>query len=243
MKIYEVVRFYTFPFMPALMGVVRKDIKRLLKRISPNPEILDVGGRKSPYSIGLPIRLSLLDIPRETDVQKKLNLGVTDDILRILKKSRSNIADLILEDMTNTSLKAESYDAVICVEVIEHVENDTKFVENIHKVVKRGGWAYFTTPNGDYIRNVPPNFNPDHKRHYEKKQLEKLLLVYFDRVDVWYAVKTGKFRRMGLPGYTLKRPFKTIKSIIGNIINRYQSKGLNNISKGTAHLIAVGYKN
>ena len=241
-KIYELIRIITFPFMPALLGVVRKDVKTLIHGMKTSPKILDVGGRKSPYTIGLPISITLLDVPRETELQKNLNLGITDQELLNIKKTRSNISELILEDMTETSLKSESFDAVICVEVIEHVDKDLLFVENIHKVIKPGGWAYFTTPNGDYIKNVLPNYNPDHKRHYEKKQLEQLLLTYFNKVEIRYAVKTGKYRRMGLPGYTLKRPIRTLKSIFGNFVNKLQSKGLSNSSKGTAHLIAIGYK-
>lgn len=219
------------------------DLKNLLGRSADRKvSVLDVGGRKSPYTIGLPMEVTLLDIPRESETQEKLNLGLTSKILKSVKKNRSNVTNFILQDMTRTTLSPNTFDAIVCVEVIEHVANDEDFVKNIAMVVKPGGWAYFTTPNGDYIKNEPPHFNPDHKRHYKRSELEVLLKKHFERVEVVYAIKTGKFRVIGLPGYTIKRPIRTLKSIVGNWINRIESRNLDHQSDGTAHLIATVYK-
>jgi 2-polyprenyl-3-methyl-5-hydroxy-6-metoxy-1,4-benzoquinol methylase len=144
--------------------------------------------------------------------------------------------------MTASTLPDAAYDAVVCIEVIEHVETDDVFVKNIAKVIKKGGWAYFTTPNGDYIKNEGPGKNPDHVRHYTRKELQTLLEKYFTTADVHYGVKTGKYRVQGLKSYSLKRPIGTLNSIYSNIINRMQSKGVENTSRETAHLIAIGYK-
>jgi len=243
---YEFMRWATFPIMPTHLVTVRNDIKHLLKShkktVQQKISVLDVGGRKSPYTINLPAKITLLDVPQESGTREELNLGFTNDILANIKKIRSNISDVIIQDMTKSTLPDESYDAVVCIEVIEHVEEDDIFIKNIAKVVRKGGWAYFTTPNGDFIKNVGPNKNPDHVRHYTKVQLQTLLEKYFDKVEVRYAIKTGKFRVWGLKSFKLKRPVAIIKTIIGNIVNRFQSKGVANTSEKTAHLIAVGYK-
>lgn len=243
MTLYELKRLVTYPLMSAFLVRVRNDLKALAasgqgKRLS----VLDVGGRKSPYTIGLAMDVTILDIPRESEVQKELNLGLTEGILKSIQKNRSNVVDLVLEDMTRTTLPPHAYDAVVCVEVIEHVPNDRDFVKNIAMVVKKGGWAYFTTPNGDYIKNEPPNYNPDHLRHYKKVDLEHLLQQYFDDVVVLYAIKTGKFRVWGLPGYSVKRPLRTIKAIVGNVLNRWESKYHKDQKQRSAHLIAIAYK-
>src|SRR5690606_20970990 len=131
---------------------VRNDIKLLIKSSKASLKevsILDVGGRKSPYTINLPAKITLLDVPQESGTKEALNLGFTEDILTKIQKKRSNIHDLIVQDMTQTTLPDASYDAVVCVEVIEHVAADEAFVKNIAKVIQAGGWAYFTTPNGD----------------------------------------------------------------------------------------------
>lgn len=242
---YEFFRWLTFPIMTTHLVTVRKDIKRLLKQSkfkSKQVSVLDVGGRNSPYTICLPTEITLLDVPQEEGTREELNLGFTSDILNNIKKRRSNIKDVVIQDMTKSTLPDASYDAVVSIEVIEHVLEDEKFVENIAKVIREGGWAYFTTPNGDYIKNEGPGSNPDHVRHYTRQELEHLLKKYFKDVDVHYAVKTGKHRVRGLKSFKLSNPIGIIKTIASNIINRIESKGVENTSQKTAHLIAIGYK-
>ena len=231
--------------MTVHLQTVRRDLKKLLKssRISGEPRtILDVGGRKSPYTIGLPVNVILLDVPQEEGSKKELNLGFTDAILKTIKQKRSNISDLVIQDMTKSTLIDESYDAVTCIEVIEHVSEDESFVANISKVIKTGGWAYFTTPNGDFIKNEGPGKNPDHIRHYTKDELQRLLKRHFDKVEVHYAVKTGKYRVMSLKGFDIKNPLSILKTIYGNFVNQLQSRNLEKKAFKTAHLVAIGYK-
>ncbi|MBU2939584.1 class I SAM-dependent methyltransferase [Lacinutrix sp. C3R15] len=242
---YEYMRWFTFSLMPTHLVTVRNNIKQLLKEHKKGktiPDVLDVGGRKSPYTINLPANVTLLDVPQEEGTREALNLGFTKDILTTIQKKRSNIKDVVIEDMTKSTLPDASYDAVVCIEVIEHVVEDDVFVKNIAKVIDKGGWAYFTTPNGDYIKNEGPNKNPDHVRHYTRLELQTLLEKYFDSVDVHYGVKTGKYRVQGLKSYSVKRPIQTLQSIFSNIINRMQSKDVADTEEETAHLIAIGYK-
>ncbi|WP_197022132.1 bifunctional 2-polyprenyl-6-hydroxyphenol methylase/3-demethylubiquinol 3-O-methyltransferase UbiG [Sediminibacter sp. Hel_I_10] len=242
---YELLRWLTFPVMTVHLQTVRRDVRHLvksLKKTRRSVSILDVGGRKSPYTIGLSASITLLDVPQEQGTKQDLNLGFTESILKTIQKKRSNISDLIIQDMTTSTLTDASYDAVTCIEVIEHVPNDEDFVANISKVIKPGGWAYFTTPNGDFIKNEGPDRNMDHVRHYTKSELQSLLDRYFKKVEVRYAVKTGTYRVMGLKGIKASNPLGIIKTASANIINGFQSKGLENTSMETAHLIAVAYK-
>ena len=224
------------------MQTVHRDIKRLVAndRRSFKPlSILDVGGRKSPYTIGINADITLLDVPQEAGTKSELNLGFTEAILKNIQKKRSNIRDLIIQDMTTSTLKEASFDAVVCIEVIEHIEDDEAFVKNIAKVLKKGGWAYFTTPNGDFIKNEGPDKNPDHVRHYTKESLHNLLNRYFDKVEIYYAVATGKHRVMGLRTFNIYKPIDLIKSIVSNFINAQESKNVSRRMEGTAHLVAI----
>lgn len=240
---YEFMRWATFSIMPTHLVTVRNDIKRLIKSYNKKGKIsvLDVGGRKSPYTINLSANITLLDVPQESGTREELNLGFTSNILNTIQKKRSNIKDVVVQDMTKSKIQNESYDAVVCIEVIEHVEEDDIFVKNISKVIKKGGWVYFTTPNGDFIKNEGPDKNPDHVRHYTRLGLQTLLEKYFESVDVHYAVKTGKYRVRGLKSFNINRPLGIFRSMFSNIINRFQSKGVKNTSQNTAHLIAIGY--
>lgn len=163
---------------------VRSDLKSIIRayRQAGHSEItlLDVGARKSHYTIGLQARVVLLDVPRKSEIQNQLNLGVTDDMLIQLKKRRSNVYDYILQDFTANDLPDASFDIVTAIEVIEHVQDDYKFVQEAFRVLKPGGMFYLTTPNGI----AQAKTNPDHIRHYTARELEKLLSAFFDEVVV-----------------------------------------------------------
>ncbi|MFD1014600.1 class I SAM-dependent methyltransferase [Winogradskyella rapida] len=246
MTSYEFMRWLSFPLMTTHLVTVRNDIKRLLSQSTPEKQarlsVLDVGGRKSPYTINLPASVTLLDVPQEAGVRADLHLGFTENILSTIQGKRSNISDLVIHDMTQPGLAAESYDAVVSIEVIEHVEADEAFVKHISEVIKPGGWAYLTTPNGDFIKNEGPDKNPDHVRHYTRQELHDLLAPYFKTVDVHYAVKTGKYRVWSLKSLKTLNPLSMLKTLVGTAVNRQQSKGLEQTAQQTAHLVAVGYK-
>lgn len=239
-KLYEVARKGLEPFLPPLYKQVRIKLLREIRTISESPSILDVGGRKSPYTIGVSGRITIIDLPRNTELQTALNLGVNESIAIGLKNRRSNIDRLILGDMTNSGLPGESFDLVVSVEVLEHVEDDETFVSEICRVLKPGGRFIMTTPNGDFVENR----NPDHKRHYKKRQLSDLLKKHFTNVEIEYAIAGGRYRKIGLKPWSLQRPLQTVSSAFGNIVNSYQSsrKDVKDRAIDTHHLIAVAKK-
>jgi SAM-dependent methyltransferase len=239
---YELLYSATVPFLPALYGRVRRDVRRLIAESGVSrPRLLDVGGRKSPYTAGLPANITVLDIPRESEVQENLYLGVTEDILRQLHRRRSNISAVVLQDMIHCTLPSGSYDGVIGVEVIEHIMEDDAFVAQIARVLRPGGWLYLTTPNGDYIPNVPPRYNPDHIKHFHRQELHDLLARHFATVDVTWGIKTGHNRTRGLRTISPRRPLVSLQAMAGNVLNRVESRRWGAQPRRTAHLIATAF--
>lgn len=76
-------------------------------------------------------------------------------------------------------LPNERYDFVVNFQVIEHIQDDDKFVSEIHRVLKKGGKVAFTTPN----RKRSLTRNPWHVREYFSGELIGLLRKYFDTVE------------------------------------------------------------
>lgn len=240
MTSYEIARRGLEPLLPPIYKYVRKKILREVHTNEGTLSILDVGGRKSPYTIGIPARITIIDLPRESEIQNKLGLGISEEILNQVKSRRSNIDDLIIGDMTNSELESESFDMVVSVEVLEHVEEDAKFIREVHRVLKPGGKFIMTTPNGDFVTN----HNPDHERHYKREQLRELLKSEFESVEVNYAIAGGVFRKLGLKSWSVSHPVQTVSSAVGNVVNSIQSsrRDIGNRVIGTHHLFATAQK-
>jgi glycosyltransferase involved in cell wall biosynthesis len=90
---------------------------------------------------------------------------------------------------------SEGYDTVICLNVIEHVEDDRKAMANIRSVLAEGGTAIVLVPNG------PWNFGTldevlGHHRRYTKESLVKL-----GEDSGFVLEKLIEFNRIGTPAW------------------------------------------
>jgi SAM-dependent methyltransferase len=240
MKPFELMYLCAEPFLPPLHRKIRQRLSAVATARSAKLDLLDVGGRKSHYTIGVPAEVTITDLPRESKIQERLNLGITQQIIDKSQARRSNVRQMLYDDMTHSCLPNASFDCVVAVEVLEHVEEDESFVREVKRVLKPGGLFLMTTPNGDSVKNT----NPDHKRHYRREQLANLLSKHFQDVEVEYAIRGGKFRSLGLRSWSPRQPLQTGLSIVGNVINSLQSapSSLKVKPDGTRHLIATARK-
>ena len=237
MKPFELAYLSLAPLLTPLHRIVRSRLTELAKSFPQRPRILDVGGRKSHYTIGVPGDITISDLPRESDVQKMLHLGINSAIVNQTRARRSNVEDVVYDDMSHSKLPDATFGCVVSVEVLEHVEEDDAFVRHVSRVLKPGGVFLMTTPNGDSVKHD----NPDHKRHYTRHQLRELLERHFRSVDIEYAILGGRYRRWGLKSWSPRNPVTTVKSMVGNFINYRESMGgeVKEQKSGTRHLIAV----
>jgi len=240
MKSFEFAYICLRPFLPPLHRKVGRRLRKLVKAHENWPDVLDVGGRKSHYTIGVPANITVTDLPRETDIQERLNLGMNREIVEQNHRRRSNVRAVLYDDMTCSRLPDGSFDFVVAVEVLEHVEQDALFVKEVHRILRPGGAFLMTTPNGDSVKNT----NPDHKRHYTRSQLHLLLTSHFENAEVDYAIQGGVFRSLGLKSWSVTKPVQTALSMAGNVVNTFQSASstLKHQSQGTRHLIAFAKK-
>ena len=241
MRPFELQYVTLEPFLLPLHRLVRQRLLKFARDLGGRPAILDVGGRKSHYTIGIPADITLMDLPRETEVQEGLGLGINQAIVQQIYARRSNVRSVLVDDMARTRLPDASFDLVIAVEVLEHVEDDALFVRQVHRVLKPGGIFFMTTPNGDFVKNAS---NPDHRRHYTRSQLRDRLAECFGPVEVEYAVADGRFRNWGLNSWSPRHPFQTLASMVGNFVNWRQSAraGTKERAIGTHNLVATARK-
>jgi SAM-dependent methyltransferase len=228
------------PFLPALHRQVRKHLLQITASYPSEPRLLDVGGRKSHYTIGLTAAITITDLPRKSQVQEQLHLGLTAAMIQQLKARRSNVAQVLFDDMTRSTLADESFDCVVAVEVLEHVDEDARFVSEVLRVLRPGGAFLMTTPNGDHVQNR----NPDHKRHYTREQLRSLLVRFFTKVEVWYAILDSRCYRWSLTSWSVKHPVTTLRSMWGSFLSFRESTAveLGDRADKTQKLMALASK-
>lgn len=73
-----------------------------------------------------------------------------------------------------------AFDVVVSFQVIEHIQQDHVFLEEIRRVLRPGGIALITTPN----RKMTLTRNPWHVREYLAGELTLLAKKYFSSVDM-----------------------------------------------------------
>jgi 2-polyprenyl-3-methyl-5-hydroxy-6-metoxy-1,4-benzoquinol methylase len=77
-------------------------------------------------------------------------------------------------------LSDNAYDVVFSFQVIEHIQDDSLYLKEIHRVLKPGGTALITTPN----RSMSLSRNPWHIREYLPEELQRLAAQIFQSAQV-----------------------------------------------------------
>ena len=116
-------------------------------------------------------------------------------------KAASDSKRNIVQGDALTYQDGNKYDAVVACEIIEHVPDPTKLVQNMLNLVTDDGWCYVTTPNGCFdpegTKKVWDDEDAliDHVRTFNKQKMEQLLagnevMIIENGKELWV-----KFRR------------------------------------------------
>jgi ubiquinone/menaquinone biosynthesis C-methylase UbiE len=112
----------------------REKAKKIFEEKS---EIIDIGG-----TLGI-------DNGKKSNRIKRENAWLVPYLDRVSYKVLDKVPDYhpdIVGDIHALPMADNSVDAIFCSSVIEHVENPIKAVEEIYRVFKPGGYAYFYAP-------------------------------------------------------------------------------------------------
>ncbi|HKB10186.1 MAG TPA: methyltransferase domain-containing protein [Vicinamibacterales bacterium] len=90
-------------------------------------------------------------------------------------------------DGMGTGFDAGSFDAVLSMETIEHVDDEDRFVAELHRVLAPGGVLVLSTPQNSQ-GHIPITYM--HEREYSLEQITSLVGRYF-RIDETIGLKQG----------------------------------------------------
>jgi len=134
-------------------------LKRFLKPDKKN-KILDVG-----CGIG--------------ETSKKLTsfgqvLGIDSSAEAVKLAQKNGLKNAKVMDLTKLSFLKNSFELVTAFDVLEHIKNDQKAIQEIFRVLKNKGIFLLTVPAYDWLWSEHDKVL-GHKRRYTKNQLEKKL--------------------------------------------------------------------
>lgn len=143
-------------------------LSSLLDQITPGSKILDAGcGIGLNSFLAARIGHRVVGIDNESE---KIRLAK-----KMLSKSKYTNVSFLENDVTKLNFANNSFDCVICFEVLEHIENDRKAIQEISRTLKDDGLFILSVPGIGIISRI----NQQHKHHvregYSLSELRKKL--------------------------------------------------------------------
>ena len=135
-------------------------ISNSIKKVCPNETFFDIGGGNGFVSKGLQnlnIKTVLVE-PGKLGAVNAKNRGVENVLCSTLK---------------DAGFKKESISSVGFFDVLEHIEDDSNFIEDISSYLKKDGHLFMTVPAKQFLWSEDDEY-AGHYRRYDLKSIKKL---------------------------------------------------------------------
>lgn len=104
---------------------------------------------------------------------------------RIKKISCSDSLTPLIADSSSLPMKTNSFDLIILQDVIEHLNINKKFIEELTSLLKTNGRIYLSTPNRFSVINIisDPHWGIPFLSLFKRNQIKQYFLKYFRKSD------------------------------------------------------------
>lgn len=167
---------------------VHREIKSWEKTAPDNASILDAGFGFGQHSYYMASRNKLWKI-FGIDVKDEQ----VEDCNRFFKQINYTNIEFQVGDLTKYR-NEDSYDLIVCVDVMEHIEEDVKVFENYYHSLHKGGMVLISTPSDQGGSDVhdhdnEESFIDEHVRDgYNINEIQdKMRSVGFDKIEASYG--------------------------------------------------------
>jgi len=93
----------------------------------------------------------------------------------------------LVHDVDTLPFPDNSFDVVVSLETIEHLNNPSQFLKELRRVLKKNGTAIISCPNDNYYaQNIPDFTNIYHKRRYSWPEYRELVEAEFGETTKWF---------------------------------------------------------
>lgn len=143
--------------------------------------IKDIGGRGKVLDIGCAYGFMLEKFPNSFE---KFGLDVSQYAVDVAKKRIPGASFVIGGAEDAYPYEENFFDVILANDLLEHLENPAAALKNIHKVLKKNGVFYLTTPNLNFLRKNLLAY-ADRKEHH---------LSLFSHSDLFDLLKSMGFK-------------------------------------------------
>jgi 2-polyprenyl-3-methyl-5-hydroxy-6-metoxy-1,4-benzoquinol methylase len=166
---------------------IHRELRLWKKSASENSQILDAGsgfGQYSFYMSKMSSKFNLLGVDVKDDQVADCN--------QFFKASGQNNAKFEVGDLTIFK-KENTYDLVLCVDVMEHILEDVDVLKNFNASLKSGGMLLISTPSdqggSDAHDDDDSSFIEEHVRNgYGMQEMkDKLKMAGFEKFELLYS--------------------------------------------------------
>lgn len=152
-----------------------------------------------------------LYLQNETDFftknYKVLHIAPEQEFLRKFKKMKNldyTSADLfspivdVKADILDLPFGDETFDVVICNHVLEHIEDDSKAMSELYRVMKKGGWGILQVPMKNSLEKTYEDFTikdpKERQKHFgQYDHVRWYGMDYFDRLKAVGFIAEANF--------------------------------------------------
>ena len=149
-------------------------------------KLLDLGCGNKPYSV---IYNEVCESSIGCDVPFSLHQNAKVEVL------------CFAEDL-DKHFEPETFDCVICTEVLEHTMNDYKVIENVNKILKKDGYLLISTPFTYVLHEAPHDY-----RRYTIYGLKNILEMHGMEVKSIFSMGASLSSGFYIVYYTLTKLF------------------------------------
>ncbi len=117
------------------------------------------------------------------------------DRLKSLKQTRPYLRVHYTDASSAETFPAERFDTVVCLNVVEHLENDVAALSNIRKSLDKNGRAIILVPNGPQLFGSLDRVLGHYRRYTQEQLVDACQRAGFT------VERVLKFNRIGAPGW------------------------------------------
>lgn len=149
----------------------------------------------------------------------------------------------IISDITSIPEGDKSFDALMCVEVFEHLPEPIKAIREFHRLLKPQGYLILTAPFCSLTHFAPYHFYSGFSRYFYEKHLREagFEILEMEQNGNWFSYMAQEMRRMPWCAEHYAQHTVSIFTRVVIRINLLLLERIERTGKGSAEFFCHGY--